>query len=219
MKKIKQIGKCKEDMRGMFFILKGQYNAKQGMESLDPENENTEEWYEAMDNVVFNTIACGSSLDKCVRAVETCIKKHGTREEYFRTLSEFTTEDYYQVHYKGQAPFTTEQLHDMMGNGMRARTSPATKELMKEAYDRYGYEYEELIAEAEDRAYQSTRFSTPLQRTQKIALKRTEKTIQPRKDTKPISDNPKEEKTLKKTNKKPLRMKPKQLKKSTSQDA
>ena len=147
-----------EDMRGMFCIVKGRYDPKKGTASYDPCDEDTEEWYQLMDVNTFNTISCGSDINKMKRALVTTIKKHRTSEHYYRTLYENTTEDYYLTHYKGERPLSEKQVSDRIGQGMRNRVSRPMKEIYREVISKYGGHYRELLSECEDKAYSDSVF-------------------------------------------------------------
>ena len=66
----------KEDMRGLFFIVKGQYRKDNDPDGVcisgyDPNSPNTEEWYQVKDHITFHTFACGSDLNKVAHGVYT----------------------------------------------------------------------------------------------------------------------------------------------------
>ena len=77
-----------EDMRGLFFIVKGQYekgvkpsfiNEVSDNESFiggyDPENKNTSEYYRLMDRKTYTTLCCSGDLNTVLKSVYKYIKK------------------------------------------------------------------------------------------------------------------------------------------------
>ena len=97
-----------ESMRGLFYIVKGQYSKTEPVVYIegeakhiggyDPESPNTAEWYRVQDNVVHHCFCCGSDLDKCVEAITKMIKHHKTRKSYFRYVCRLTRPDSYETH-------------------------------------------------------------------------------------------------------------------------
>lgn len=89
-----------DDMRGLFFIVKGQYekgvkpsfiNEVSDNESFiggyDPENKNTQEWYRLMDRKTYTTLCCSGDLDNVLRGVYKYIKKFkGNTKKYLEFL-------------------------------------------------------------------------------------------------------------------------------------
>ena len=154
------------DLGGMFFIIKGQHTPSLGISAYDPSLPGTHEWYQTLDCVVFNCVACGSSFENAVGGVESAILHYRTRENYFKQLAIQSTEDYYDIHYLGKRPKTSEELNNLIGkDGRRARTSPVMKELYAEIYRRYGGYYSDVIKEAEQKAFNSNVFKSPLERS------------------------------------------------------
>ena len=155
-----------EDMRGLFFIVKGQYrrgvepsfkNSVSGDVSFiggyDPFRDDTENWYMLMDKNSFNCISCGQDLNKVLKAVHTIIVKHkGSAKSYYKYLSATTTDDYYEVHYLGKAPLTHDQ-RVKKAEGRCPRVSPVMRELYRNIYEEFGDYYEDEIGEMEDLAY------------------------------------------------------------------
>lgn len=162
----------KEDMRGLFFIVKGQYqkdNSEDGVciSGYDPYAPNTTEWYMLMDNVTYYCIACGSDLKKVLGGVKKAITTHKTRERYFKFVCDVTSEDYYETHYLGHALLTPEQRSSKM-EGRCPRVSPAMKTLYGKIYDHYGDFFSDLIEAEEDKAYESLKGQTPFKKAKKL---------------------------------------------------
>lgn len=175
-----------ESMKGLFFIMKGQYRKKEpfvvcedretrAIGGYDPEDEDTNEWYMVYDNVVFHCIHASGNLDKAVEAIETCIKKHKTRKSYFHMVCKYTSEDYYETHYLHHAPLNHDQ-RTKKAEGRCPRTSPAMKSLYSEVFREYGDYYEDLIREAEESAYRAIKADKPLNK----ALKRHKRLNMPK---------------------------------------
>ena len=90
-----------EDMRGLFFIVKGQY--KRGVEpsytntnggvsyigGYDPYNDTTEEWYMLIDNRTFQCHCSTSDLNKVLDTAFNIITRNkGNAKRYFKAISE-----------------------------------------------------------------------------------------------------------------------------------
>lgn len=180
----------KEDMRGLFFIVKGQYqkdNSEDGVciSGYDPYAPNTTEWYMLMDNVTYYCIACGSDLKKVLGGVKRAITKHKTRERYFKFVCEVTSEDYYETHYLGHAPLTPEQRANKM-EGRCPRVSPAMKTLYGKIYDHYGDFFSDLIEAEEYTAYEALKGQTPFKKSKKLVKKTLTPVVEEEKTTKPV---------------------------------
>lgn len=167
LRKIENVGVWSEDLRGFFFIVKGQFTPSKGISSYDPESEGCREHYMLMDCVVFNTIACGPSLEKIKKSLVCAVRKYGSRREYFRRLHEYTTEDYYRVNYEGKPPYTEKDINDLTGKGRRCRVSPKMKNMFSEVYREYGDYFNDIIEECEDEGYSSARFLSPYEKGKK----------------------------------------------------
>ena len=173
-----------EDMRGLFFVVKGQY--KKGVEpsfvnkvtgdvshigGYDPFRENTSEWYMVLDNKTFNCVACGGKLDKVLKAVYTTIKKYkGVAKKYFKHVCEVTSDDYYEVHYLGKAPLTHDQ-RVAKAEGRCPRVSPAMRCLYERIFSEYGDYYEDEVREMEDLAYSELVEEKPINKSRKLVSK------------------------------------------------
>lgn len=143
----------KEDLRGVFFILKGQYKkCKPSVTSpitgdqvylggYDPHDPSTEEWYMCIDNKTFNCISCGSDLDKVITSVYRQIVKYKDLKHYTRALEK--------------------------RDG--AKVSEHTVFIRQALLDTYGTPYEDLIREQEDLAYEHISGQTPIKRARKVA--------------------------------------------------
>lgn len=202
-----------DDMRGLFFVVKGQYakgvapsfvNKVSGDVSFiggyDPFNKNTSEWYMLMDNKTFHCVSCGGDLDKILKAVHTLIKKYkGVARNYFRHVSEITSDDYYETHYLGKAPLTHDQRVSK-AEGRCPRVSPVMRCLYEKIYEEYGDYYEEEIQEMVDLAYSELTEEKPINKTRKLVSKNKPKGL--------VKTTPKEEKVLDTTQPKRL-VKPK----------
>lgn len=173
-----------DDMRGLFFIVKGQY--VKGLEpsfvndisgdtsyigGYDPYDPNTREWYMLMDCKTFHCISCGSSLKKMLKGVYNTIKTHkGVAKRYFKHVSEITSEDYYEVTYLGHTPLTREEVVSK-AEGRCPRVSPIMKCLYRKIYEEFGDYYEDEIKEMEDLAYADLVEEKPINKTRKLVSK------------------------------------------------
>lgn len=165
----------KEDMRGLFFVIKGQYkkdNSSDGVcvSGYDPYAPDTEEWYMVLDNTTFFCVSCGSNLKKVIRGVYNNIVKYKTRKNYFKQVCTITSEDYYEVHYLGQPPLTIEQRNAKM-EGKCPRVSPAMKVLYTKIFREYGDFFDDLVREQEDLAYEALKGQTPFKKSKKLVKK------------------------------------------------
>lgn len=126
----------KEDMRGLFFIVKGQY--KKGVKptfnyngdtsyigGYDPTHTDTTNWYQCIDRVTYTCISCGSDLEKVVGGVYCAIIRHKDLRHYRRAIDKMES----------------------------ARVSPFMVQ-QRQAIDMvFGDHFEHLIRREEDRAY------------------------------------------------------------------
>lgn len=179
----------KEDMRDLFFIVKGQYSNTQpkvmcedGVErcfgGYDPEDPNTKQWYRVLDNEVFYTVYCGSSYERALNAIRVQIKTHKTRKHYFKHIWETTSEDYYPTHYLGKTPLTPEQRVHRCEDGKCPRVSPIQKSIDRKVFELYGSYYSTDIERVEDEVYEHLNTTTPL-----VASKKTVNKIKVKKET------------------------------------
>ena len=151
--------KQEEDLRGVFFIVKGQYKRNCGQSFVnsatgdvnylggyDPSSEETSEWYMVLDNITFNCVCCGSDFNRAVRSIGNAIKRYKTKARYLKEL-------------KRRDP--------------RNNVSKPMRCLYEAIYNTYGDFYSDYIEEQEDLAYGDITFKTPLQRTKDIKKKTT----------------------------------------------
>lgn len=152
----------REDLRGVFFIIRGQYRQKKGdrffnevsedynyIGGYDPEDTTNEEWYMLLDNITFTTLACGSDLDRVVRCAKKYITTYKTKDRYLKMLNSLE-----------------------YGSGV----SPIHKRLMTEVYNNYGTHYQHLIDGVVGEAYEEVRdeMVNPLiKKTRKRFIKKT----------------------------------------------
>lgn len=184
-----------DSMRGLFFIVKGQYskaepyfvNSVSGevnyIGGYDPSNEETVNWYMLMDKMTFHCVSCGSDLDKVLKALHTIIIKHkGSAKRYFKHISSITSDDYYETHYLGHRPLTHDQ-RVKKAEGRCPRVSPMMKCLYSAIYSHYGDYYNDIIEDMEDTAYsdleRQIRENSPFNKTKKrvAKMKQVEKPI------------------------------------------
>ena len=178
----------REDMKDLFFIVKGQY--RKGVEpsfinivtgdmsyvgGYNPESDTTENWYMCLDKVTFHCVGCGSDLKKVAHGVYTqIVKNKGQAKKYFKYVSDTTSDDYYETHYLGRTPLDHDQ-RVKKAEGRCPRTSPPMRCLYEAIYNRYGHYYNDLVEEMEDLAFSDLeevlRNSKPINRTRKIMKK------------------------------------------------
>lgn len=165
-----------ESLRGLFYIVKGQYRKVSPSVNIDgetkfiggfnPQNEDTYEWYRVLDNVTYHCICSGSNFDNCLESIRKMIKKHKTRKSYFRNVCKVTSEDYYEVHYLGHRPLTHEQ-RTKKAEGRCPRTSPVQKKFEEAVFNAYGDYYRDVIEEVEDEAYETVKNDKPVMKSRK----------------------------------------------------
>lgn len=157
---------AEEDMRGLFFIVKGNYVRNLGDSFLnevsgdvshiggyDPESENTKEWYMCLDKVTFQCITCGSDIEKVLRGVKDyIIKFRGKSKDYFKYICDVTSEDYYETHFLGYQPLSPEK-RTKKAEGRCPRTSPIMRCLYNAVFEVYGHYYRDKIEVVEEEAY------------------------------------------------------------------
>lgn len=123
----------KEDLRNVFFIIKGQYRKKSPVMTFrgndyyvgayDPEDEETTEWYRVLDRETGGCIHASNSLDKALHAIRREIIRNRDLRTYLKV------------------------------NKNVPRKSPQEINLNRCAEEEYGYYYEDRIRVMEDEAY------------------------------------------------------------------
>ena len=177
-----------DSMRGLFFIVKGQYrkgvapsfvNDTTGDVSYvggyDPSRPDTENWYMCIDKVTYQCTSCGSDLDKVLKSVYNMIMKYkGSAKKYFKHISDTTSDDYYETHYLGRSPLTPDQ-RSKKAEGRCPRTSQPMRCLYNAVYEYYGDFFREQVQKMEDQAYRDLeeviKQSRPINKTRKIMKK------------------------------------------------
>ena len=179
--------KLNEDMRGLFYIVRGSYERKEP-EVLCEDGEkrflggynpitSEKEWYRVLDTQTRFCVYAGSSFNDAIKCIEHLIRRFKSAKKYFKWISEISSEDFYFVHYLGHAPFTPEQARNR-AEGRQPRQSYAMKCLEAEIYNEYGHFYDEDISLAEDKAYDSLDMSSNISKTSRKMKKLVKKTVQ-----------------------------------------
>lgn len=137
----------KEDLRGVFFIVKGQYRRKEpimlfkGNEyyigGYDPEDEETKEWYRVIDREAGICIHAGVSLEKALNAIRREIIRSKNLRTYLKSMKEHT------------------------------RNNTNTLFLDKCIDEEYGYYYRNKIGLVEDEAYAFLRDNTSVKKAKR----------------------------------------------------
>lgn len=135
----------KEDMRGLFVVIKGQYsnkknpsyiNEKDGTKTFiggyNPEDPDTHEWYMLYDTEVFMCHGNGSNLDKLLKNVYKNIVRYRTRNTFIKTMK-----------------------------GLDVIPSPIYRRMIEEIAKRYGDYFSDLVRHQEDLAYEVLECNTP----------------------------------------------------------
>ena len=155
--------KQEEDLRGVFFIVKGQYKRNCGQSFVNsatgdvnhiggynPSSEETSDRYMVLDNITYNSVYCGGDFNRAVKSIGNVIKRYKTKARYLKELKERDT---------------------------RSNVSKPMRCIYEAIYNTYGDYYDEYIEEQEDLAYGDITFKTPLQRTKDIKKKTTVKRL------------------------------------------
>ena len=140
-----------EDLRGVFFIMKGQYRrglsptffntclgVDQYLGGFNPESRDTTEWYMLVDTITWHTQCANSDYEVVLRAVEKMIKKYKTRKHFEHVM-----------------------------NGVISRNAKSVQELDRAVYEEWGDYFKEDIEEEEDLAYEYLRDNTRFNKTKK----------------------------------------------------
>ena len=166
-----------DSMRGLFFIVKGQYRKSvrpsvvnsvskdvMWLGGYDPYSSDTEEWYMLMDNKTFTCVSCGSDLDKVLLGLQnTIVRFNGDAKKYFKHLSRTTSDDYYETHYLGHRPLTHEE-RVKKAEGRCPRVSPVMRCLYEGVYAEYGDFFSDKVSEVEERAYEDIKGKTKVRK-------------------------------------------------------
>lgn len=143
-----------DSMRGLFFIMKGQY--RKGVEphyikedgtpthigGYDPNRKDCHEWYMLIDTKTFRCMSASTDYNKVLGAVYRIIKRHkGDLKSYLKAIP---------------------SLGD---------TAKSTKVMNEEVFKHFGDFFREDIEEMEDLAYSELREEKPLNKSKKLLSK------------------------------------------------
>lgn len=203
-KVVKEEQMFNESMRGLFMIVKGQYGkiapavtCRDGEERFiggyNPAGEYTSEWYQLMDRVNYDTIACGSSIENMLRGITRQIVRYNNDKGAW-------------LH--DHSPIT-EYEDDTGKKSRRVTVSPITQMMMEKVEELYGDFYDDLITEAEEEALRqlAEKPRKPLKKPQPI-----KNTTAPAKAPAKTKESPKKT-ILKKKSAPAPKTKPKEVKK------
>lgn len=151
-----------DDMKGLFFVVKGQY--KHHLEpqwrnpvtesvnwcgGYDPSSPSTAEWYMLFDWATLTCHRAGSDLDTVLGGVSASILKYRNKDTFVRTMRS-------------------------MSFGV---SSKSTKALDEHLGQLYGHHFAALVRAEEEKAYKVLRDQTPANLSRRLVRKR-EKTIE-----------------------------------------
>lgn len=169
-------------MSGLFFILRGQY-CKKGtpvvveeetmyLGGYDPTDSSNREWYIVMDRVVFHCIYCGSDFTKALYSIKSTIERcKDTPSKYFKEVSTYSSEDFYEVHYKHKVPLSTSEI-SKKAVGRQPRTSEPMWLHYMAAYTLYGHYYSSSIERVEEEAQEKIKEDkNPMKKNRKLMKK------------------------------------------------
>lgn len=171
MKKTLKARETSTDFTDTWVIIKGQFNNRKGIDSYDPEDPDTQEWYQALDRHTYHTVSCGPNFDRVIRGLMNNVKGFKTQEAYYKFLGETTTEDYYRVHFLGMPPYSVREKEVMAKEGVSCAVSTPMKALYKEVVNTYGDYFYEEVEDAVARAYRELYAST--RKTARGSVKKT----------------------------------------------
>lgn len=149
--KLQHLNTKEDTMRGLFFIIKGQYqrdyrNKDNHTLGYDPFNSDTSEWYMVLDNKTFTCVSCGSDLQKVLQSLFKVIKRYrGEAYRYFKQVSESVS-----------------------------KVSPSTRNIYHQVFNEFGDYYEDEVREMEDLAYEELKQERPVFKSRKLMEKRKE---------------------------------------------
>lgn len=147
--------KTHEDMRNLFFIIKGVYT--KGVEpkfvntkgedtyigGYDPYSDDTKEWYMLLDNKTYSVVSCGEDFNTVLKGVYKTIKHfNGSLKKYLK-------------HFNG-TPHTQSKI---------------MVEIYNRVYEEYGDYYEDLITQMEDLAYEEMKEDKVIHKSRKLLSK------------------------------------------------
>lgn len=140
--KLRKVESDNDDLRGMFFIVKGQYEkgvvpsviskvtgGEVFLGGYDPSNDNTAEWYMALDKVTYHCICCSGDFEMIKRGIVNAITRYKTKENYLM-----------QLKMRGEYEDVSKPMrfvYDMV-------------------YSYYGNYYSEVVSDLEEEAYSSS---------------------------------------------------------------
>lgn len=137
----------KEDLRGVFIIIKGQYRRKEPIMvykekeyyigGYDPEDESTMEWYRVVDRELGICAYAGSSLERALHAVRREIIRHKDLRTYMKRMRKYT------------------------------RNSSNSIYLDRCAEEEYGYYFRNKIKRMEDEAYDFLKDNTNVKKAKR----------------------------------------------------
>lgn len=181
--KLRKVENDNDDLRGMFFIVKGHYEkgvapsviskvtgGEVFLGGYDPSGEDTAEWYMALDKVTYHCICCSGDFEMIKRGIVNAIKRYKTKENYLMQLK------------------------------MRGEYEDVSKP-MRFVYDMvyayYGNYYSEVVANLEEEAYSLSHTTTPVKKSlKKSAPKSLKKIKQPDQPKKIPESKPEEHKPV-----------------------
>ena len=168
LKKKEVVVERQYDMIGLFTIVKGQYRKKEPavvcedketrfIGGYNPNDEETECWYQLMDKENYLTVVCGSDLDMILRGLYNLIVKYNNdRQAYLSAHEVFTSYD------------------DESGKKTkRCNTSKVTTMINKAVEEYYGEYFEDMIEEVERKAIKDLRGK----KTEKKVVKKSTKKV------------------------------------------
>lgn len=148
-----------QDLRGVFFIMRGKFKKasptvtdKEGntfyLGGYNPEDTTNDEWYMLIDKNTMACLSAGSNFNNVLHTLEEYIRRFKTQKNYYRWWCSFVECDYYTKHFGPLVPVEGSSSVRSTGVGYN------TFVLRKGVYDLWGNYYSAPIKEAEDRAYE-----------------------------------------------------------------
>ena len=143
-----------EDLRGQFFIVKGQFLKTTPIEigddtvfvgGYDPYNTDTKEWYQLVYRPLYTCVACGKDLDLVLQGGEHFMKT-----------------------FKGQRKKVDKHFEHLRLEG---HLTTAMSKVFSVVDDLFGDYFENEVCDMEDHVYNTMVCETPIKKAQKLMSK------------------------------------------------
>lgn len=194
----------KEDMRGLFYVVKGSYKKDNDPDGIcvsgyDPTNLNTREWYQVKDCYTHTTLCCGQDLDTVLESISKQIIKWNSLKKYLKHICTSMRIDYRERCTNAGVLLCAEDIYNRCKN-MRCEESGESKmvNIEKKVYLLFGDHFKNLVTLQEDKAYKVLGDSTPKNKLKSAEKKSKFKPVIKQDSTPTTITTPPKHSTLKK---------------------